>query len=110
MSTHKVNWKEVPWDFVRQGVERKAFSGEGATVALHRLLPGNEQRPHEHPNEQIVYILEGVVDFHVEEEIHRLGPGELIAIPANVRHYAVVVGDEPALNLDIFTPRRPEYA
>jgi quercetin dioxygenase-like cupin family protein len=100
----------MPWELVRKGVERKAFSGEGATIALHRLMPGNEQRPHDHPNEQIVYIVEGVVDFHVGDEVHRLGPGEIIAIEPNVTHFAVVVGDTPAINIDIFTPKRPEYA
>jgi hypothetical protein len=25
-------------------------------------------------------------------------------------HYAEIVGDEPVLNLDVFTPNRPEYA
>ena len=110
MDVRKVNWNEIPWQFVRRGVERKAFSNAGATLALHRLMPGNEQRPHEHFNEQIAYILEGVIDLHVGEEVHRLGPGELIAVPPNVRHYAVVVGDDPVLNLDVFTPNRPEYA
>ena len=31
-------------------------------------------------------------------------------IPPNVEHWGEVVGDEPVLNLDIFTPLREEYA
>ena len=38
MDVHKIDWSAIPWTPVRQGVERKAFSGEGATVALHRLM------------------------------------------------------------------------
>lgn len=109
MEIAKKNWGEISWHLVREGVERKSFSGEGATVCLHRLSPGNEQMPHSHPNEQIVYVVSGTVDFHVGEDVHRLGEGELIAIPPDVEHYAVVVGDEECINLDIFTPRRPEY-
>lgn len=108
--TTRTNWNDVPWTPVRDGVQRKAFSGEGATLTLHELYPGHEPRPHDHPYEQIVYIVAGTVDFHVGDQIHRLGPGELIAIPPNVRHHAVVVGDEKAVNLDVFVPRRPEYA
>ncbi len=109
MDIAKIDWSSIPWHVVREGVERKSFSGEGATVCLHRLSPGNEQMPHSHPNEQIVYILSGEVDFHVGEDVHRLGTGQLIAIPPDVTHYAVVVGEEQSFNLDIFTPRRPEY-
>jgi quercetin dioxygenase-like cupin family protein len=103
------NWNETPWTYVRDGVDRKAFSGTGATLAYHRLMPGHEPKPHHHPFEQLVYIVEGVVDFHVGDGVHRLGPGELIAIPPDVMHHAVVVGDVPAINLDIFTPVRHEY-
>ena len=39
-----------------------------------------------------------------------LGPGGLLVVPPNVEHWGEVVGDEPVMNLDVFTPRRPEYA
>jgi quercetin dioxygenase-like cupin family protein len=105
-----VDWSKIDWQPVREGVDRKAFSGEGATLALHRLQPGHEPRPHEHPYEQIVYILQGQVDFHVGDETIRLGPGGLLTVPPHVVHYAEVVGGDEVLNLDVFTPRRPEYA
>jgi quercetin dioxygenase-like cupin family protein len=52
----------------------------------------------------------GTIDFHIEGEVHRLGPGGLLVVPPNAMHHGVVVGDEPVLNLDVFTPARPEYA
>jgi quercetin dioxygenase-like cupin family protein len=33
-----------------------------------------------------------------------------VVIPGGVRHWGEVIGDEPVLNLDVFTPKRPEYA
>lgn len=110
MTMHSVDWEAIEWTRVREGVERKAFSGQGATLALHRLWPGHEVRPHSHPHEQIVYIMGGLCDFHIGEEVIRLGKGGLVVVPPHVQHYADVVGDEPVLNLDIFTPARPEYA
>jgi quercetin dioxygenase-like cupin family protein len=110
MDLHSIDWNTLPWERVREGVERKAFSGDGATVALNRLMPGHEPRPHHHPNEQIAYVIAGQIDFHVGEKIVRLGPGGLLVIPPNVEHWGVVVGDEPVLNLDVFTPKRAEYA
>jgi quercetin dioxygenase-like cupin family protein len=109
MSIHHVDWNKMPWQKVRDGVERKSFTGEGGTLALHRLMPGHEPRPHSHPHEQIVYILAGQIDFFIGDEVQRLGPGGLLVVPPNVMHHGIVVGDEPVLNLDVFTPKRPEY-
>jgi quercetin dioxygenase-like cupin family protein len=110
MTIPTVDWSKIPWQKVREGVDRKAFSGANATLALHRLQPGHEPRPHQHPFEQIVYILQGQVDFHVGDEVIRLGPGGLLTVPPDVMHHAEVVGNEAVLNLDVFTPRRPDYA
>ena len=109
MDLASVDWESIAWTPVRPGVERKSFSGNGATLALHRLMPGHEPRPHSHPHEQIVYILAGTIRFHIGDQQQLLGPGGLVAIPGNVLHWGEVVGDQPVLNLDVFTPRRPEY-
>lgn len=104
-----VDWERLPWETVRPGIDRKTFGGAGATLALHRLSPGHALLPHSHHYEQIVYIMDGEVDFHVGDRTIRLGPGGLLVVPPNVTHYAELVGDKPALNLDVFTPARPEY-
>jgi quercetin dioxygenase-like cupin family protein len=41
--------------------------------------------------------------------VHRLTGGCLLVIPPNVTHYIAVQGDEEVLELDVFTPKRPEY-
>lgn len=107
---HQINWSEMPWSPVRKGVERKAFSGNGATLALHKLMPGHAPNPHSHEYEQIVYILGGAAKFHLGEESCIVEAGGLIVIPPNVTHWAEVIGDEPVFNLDVFTPVRSEYA
>jgi quercetin dioxygenase-like cupin family protein len=42
--------------------------------------------------------------------VRDVGPGGLVLIPPNVMHWGEVLGDEPVMNLDVFTPKRPEYA
>ena len=110
MSIHNINWNDMDWKTIRPGVEQKAFSGKDATVALHRLQPDHEPKPHKHVHEQIAYIVSGTVDFHIGDEVVRLGPGGIAVVPSDVMHHAVVIGDEEVINLDVFTPRRPEYA
>ena len=59
MDIHAIDWNaDALGARCAKGVERKAFSGDGATVSLNRLQPGHEPRPHDHPHEQIVYILQ----------------------------------------------------
>jgi len=110
MNIPKIDWNRISWTPMREGVERKGFTGEGATLALHRLHPGHLPKPHQHHFEQIVYILTGTIDFHVADQVVRLSAGGLLVVPPNTMHHGVVVGDEPVLNLDVFTPARPEYA
>ena len=102
------NWDAMPWEFVREGVERKLFTGEGATLQLTRQMPGHAPRPHSHPHEQIAYILAGQIDFHVDGLVTRVGPGGLLVIAPGAHHWGEVVGEEPVINLDVFTPRRTD--
>ncbi|MDK2766095.1 MAG: cupin domain-containing protein [Sphingomonas sp.] len=108
---HHVDWAKMEWKNVRKGVDRKAFTGELATIALHRLHPGeHEPFPHAHENEQILYIIEGTVDCIIGDECTRLGPGGIAVVPPNIVHSLKIIGNETVLNLDIFAPARPEYA
>ena len=65
--------------------------------------------PHSHPFEQLVYIVQGRVIFHIGDESMEAGPGSIIRIPPDVIHYAEPIGDEPAMNLDVFAPIRADY-
>ena len=94
----------------RPGVTRKSFSGSGATLAWTALEPGHEPRPHSHPHEQIVYVVSGRLRFTVGDEQTVVGPGDMLLVPPNVEHWAETIGDEPALDLSIFSPRRDEYS
>ena len=87
MDLHQIDWENIPWEPVREGITRKAFSGNGATVALHKLMPKHEPKPHAHSYEQIVYIIAGRIRFHVGEKSVMLGPGGLLQIPPDVVHW-----------------------
>jgi quercetin dioxygenase-like cupin family protein len=102
-------WETLPREVVRPGVSRAGFRGENALMVMNWLDPGMEARPHSHPFEQLVFILSGRVRFTVGDETVEVGPGELLYIPPDIEHFGDVVGDEPAVNLDVFAPVRADY-
>jgi quercetin dioxygenase-like cupin family protein len=79
-------------------------------LCVNTLMPKHKPNPHQHTYEQIVYIVAGRIHFNVGDDSVDLGLGALLQIPSDVMHWGEVVGDEPVLNLDIFTPVREEYA
>ena len=56
---HSANWNDLKITVLREGVSRKAFTGEGATMAINYFKPGHSTMPHSHKYEQIAMILEG---------------------------------------------------
>jgi quercetin dioxygenase-like cupin family protein len=95
---------------VRSGVTRKVFTGDGATLAWTTLEPGHTPYPHAHAYEQIVYVVSGRLRFTVGGDVTVLDAGDMIVVPPDVEHYAETLGEEPAVDLSIFTPRRDDYA
>ena len=70
---------------------------------------GWKKKPHSHPFEQLAYILSGRVRFEIGDDVVEVGPGEVLRIPPNVMHCGEVLGDEVAVNLDVFAPARNDY-
>jgi quercetin dioxygenase-like cupin family protein len=102
-------WESLPREEVRPGVTRAAFRGDNALMVMNWLEPGMEIRPHSHPFEQLAYILAGRVRFTVGGEVVEVGAGEVLRIPPDVVHCGEPVGDETAINLDVFAPVRDDY-
>jgi quercetin dioxygenase-like cupin family protein len=104
----KVHWEaNGTGRIMRPGVTSLAvLDGNFITVAVTRLDPGHEVKPHKHENEQIACILAGTIAFNIGGEVVVLGPGDILHIPAHVEHYGQVVGSDPVINLDAWYPRR----
>ncbi len=102
-------WDELPKEVVRAGVERAGFRGDDVLMVMNWLTPGMETNPHSHPFEQLAYIVSGRMKFVIGEDTFEAGPGSVIRIPPNVEHYGEPIGDEPVLNLDVFSPIRDDY-
>jgi quercetin dioxygenase-like cupin family protein len=62
---------------------------------------------HEHPHEQITYLLEGSMHFVVGDETLTMKPGDIAIIPGGVSHGGRTV--TACRVIDVFAPARDEY-
>ena len=103
------NWNDLPPRRCARASSVAVFAARDVLLVMNWLEPGMAVNPHSHPFEQVVCIVQGRVRFHVGDEAFEAGPGSVIRIPPDVEHYAEPLGDEPALNLDVFAPIREDY-
>jgi quercetin dioxygenase-like cupin family protein len=60
--------------------------GDRMIVGLMRMAAGTGAAPHSHPNEQWIYILEGLFEMKVGDTELEAFPGSVVYIPSNVVH------------------------
>ena len=67
--------------------------GEKIEVGCYRYPPGTGAKPHAHPNEQMICVLEGRLRCRIGPEERVLGPGEVMHIPAMVEHEVTALAE-----------------
>jgi quercetin dioxygenase-like cupin family protein len=102
-------WDKMEREKVTDVIHRKVISGERAMVAQIFLEKGAMVPMHSHENEQITYLLEGSLRFHIGADRKELilRAGEVLHIPSNVPHEAEALED--CLDLDVFSPPRQDW-
>ena len=71
--------------------------GERMQVGLMRMPKGTGGRPHSHPNEQWIYVLQGTLDSEVDGVKSRAPAGSVVYIPADVVHSAIATPDQDVI-------------
>ncbi|MFC6767699.1 cupin domain-containing protein [Natrinema soli] len=94
----------------RPGIKMSLLATSDDTDGAWSLIeneanPGQGPAPHWH-KEMIegFYILEGKVDFEIDDEDRRAGPDEFVLVPPRRVHTFTVVSDEPARYLILVSP------
>jgi quercetin dioxygenase-like cupin family protein len=103
-------WQSMAKEELSPSIGRKMITGERMMIAQIFLKKGSVVPRHQHENEQITYILEGALRFHLgadgaQEVIVRAG--EVLTIPPNLPHTAEALED--TLDVDIFDPPRQDW-
>ncbi|MFM2336854.1 MAG: hypothetical protein RL115_47 [Bacteroidota bacterium] len=81
--------------------------GENLTLGLVEIKAGSNLPQHQHPHEQITYILEGKLDMTIGGKLCSLTAGMFYVIPSNVWHGAMAITDCKVI--DVFNPVREDY-
>ena len=107
-----IAWSAIPPEQLNPLLSRQFVHGEQAMLSRIQLQKGCIVPWHSHPNEQIVFILSGILRFTVGEEgaekhVYDVHGGETLVIPGNVPHMAEALEDTD--NLDIFAPPRHDW-
>jgi quercetin dioxygenase-like cupin family protein len=89
------------------GVTMRPLFGEGAMLNLLEFAAGARVPAHDHPHEQLGYVLEGELTLEIDGVEHRLRPGDAYRIAGGTPHAASSEG--PCVVLDVFQPVREDY-
>lgn len=96
------DWDAIPAKPSTFGSGRQIFKGPTATldqldVHVTTLNPGQAPHPpHQHANEELIIVKEGTVEFLLNGEWKKVGPGSVIFIGSNQLHGVRNPGPAPA--------------
>lgn len=81
--------------------------GETMTMGLVEIKAGSNLPAHQHPQEQITYVLEGQLNMTIDGKTCPLSAGMFYVIPSNITHSAIAITDCKVM--DVFHPVREDY-
>ena len=109
-SAKHYRWEELPAEKLKDGLTRRLITSDRMMIAHVYLEKGVDVPRHSHENEQISYILEGALKFHLGANGEReviVRAGEVLVIPSYLPHSALALED--TLDVDVFNPPRQDW-
>lgn len=106
----KINWSNVPSEEVNPSMKRKIVSGEKLMIARMNFKDGFLVPLHHHVHEQVTQVISGKMRFWFganKEQTVDLNPGDVIVIPSNLPHEALMMGDVE--EIDTWAPPRQDW-
>ena len=67
-------------------VSRTILKRTGGNVTLFAFDQGEKRSEHSTPHDALVYLLEGRMEITIGGEMHAVGEGEILPLPASVSH------------------------
>ena len=98
---------DLPWERITDKIERRVLAGRQGMVVWWRMKAGAHAAVHQHPHEQIVWMLSGKMDFRIGNEKRSMAAGDVAVIPGNTEHEGFFPEDTDVI--DIFAPPREDF-
>jgi quercetin dioxygenase-like cupin family protein len=105
-ATH-TKWNDIEVEHLSSLIGRQLIVGTNVMVARVLLKKGARVPLHSHHNEQVSYVLDGVMKFFLDQREVIVSAGEVLCIPPNMPHEAIALED--TVDLDIFNPPRQDW-
>ncbi len=100
-------WTDVKAETMNPLVTRQYVTGEKTMLARIVLKKGAHVPRHQHFHEQVSHVLEGALEFVLDEGRKTVRAGEILCIPPNAPHEVTALEDSIAF--DIFNPPRQDW-
>lgn len=100
-----IDWDQQEFTESRPGIYGATVHTPQLTATLYRYAAGSSWEEHQHPQDQVTQVLEGMIDFVVAGRPVRLSAGQLALLPGGTPHSATVPVEAPAVTLNVFTHR-----
>jgi quercetin dioxygenase-like cupin family protein len=97
----------LPEEQISEKVSRRILSGDQGMIVWWSIGAGIHVEPHSHPNEQIVWMLKGRMEFRLGTERRVCGQGDVVVIPGGAEHEAWFREDTEVI--DFFAPPRDDF-
>jgi len=101
------NWDDLPETLMASRIGRRMVSGDKMTMVMLNLAKGAMVGQHQHPHEQLIYVLSGKIEFESNDGKRILGRGDVVHLPSNVPHGGIALED--AVTLEMFSPPREDF-
>jgi quercetin dioxygenase-like cupin family protein len=78
--------EKLPWERVNDKIERRVLAGKHGMIVWWKIKAGAHAGAHQHPHEQIVWMLKGKMDFRIGNERRSMIAGDVAVIPGDTEH------------------------
>lgn len=107
MEVELIDFEKMSPEKLGDKITRKYVYGEKGMLARFDFKKGAIVPKHEHPNEQITYILKGSVRVKANGKEYIVKAGQVLILPPNTFHEFEALED--TIDLDFFSPPREDW-
>ncbi|WP_313107698.1 cupin domain-containing protein [Atlantibacter sp.] len=103
-----ISHNETKLEDLGGGVTRRILAHNGKMMAVEvNFLEGAVGPMHNHPHEQLTYVLSGEFEFTIGDETRRVTAGDTLYKEPHIMHGCVCI--QAGTLLDTFTPMREDF-